>query len=527
MGARPSSFTKEAPAAVTISHVGPQPTNWSEEQNDIFQWFKHLGRCRCRAKICLCGPNHLVVRARAGTGKTTTIIEGVNRAPETSILLCAFNKQIAQELNARLNNPHAEAKTLHAVGMQAIQRQWPRIRVDAYKRADWLTDKVVPFDTPRPIRRLVSELHSKGRTMCPLDVTVAKLEVLALRFDLVPDDGWERWLLKFVVSRALAAMTYAKDHAPDYAVGIDFDDMIYLPLVWNLLSKDYQLVVGDEVQDFTLAQLEILERICCGRLCLVGDDKQAIYGFRGADSSSLDRLKKKLNAEELGLKTTYRCGQAIVREAQLLVPDIQAAAKNPEGQVADTNYGSMLATVQPGDFILSRLNAPLVFCTLQLLQQGKRAQMKGRDIGAGIIRIVKGLKVLDDTPMDVLLTKLQAWESKMVTRFAAYGQPELADRARDQAAMIFAFAEESNTCGHLKARIEQMFSDGEDATYVWCSSVHKAKGLESDRVFVMRESFCRYGESPEEQNILYVAVTRAKSYLFRVYGVPTLQRRRA
>jgi superfamily I DNA/RNA helicase len=308
-------------------------------------------------------------------------------------------------------------------------------------------------------------------------------------------------------------------------VGIDFADMIYLPLVWNLLSKDYQLVVGDEVQDFTLAQLEILERICCGRLCLVGDDRQAIYGFRGADSSSLDRLKRKLKAQEMGLKTTYRCGNAIVVEAQKLVPDILAGPTNPQGWVGDTDYSAMLGTVAPGDFILSRLNAPLVSCTLQLLQRGIRAQMKGRDIGAGIIRIVKSLKVMDSTPVDELLAKLQTWESKMVTRFAAYGQPDLADKARDQAAMVFAFAEQADDCGALIAQIEHLFSDGDDGSYVWCSSVHKAKGLEAHNVFVMRESFYRYGESPEEQNIDYVATTRAKSKLYRVYGVPTLQRR--
>src|SRR5882672_9190474 len=123
MGARPSSFTKEAPVVA----VRPLGVKWSTEQLAIFDWFE--GPCeRTEQQLA-----HLIVRARAGSGKTSSVIEGVNRAPETSILLCAFNKQIALELNLRLDNPNAEAKTLHAVGMQAIQRMWPRMGVDAYK----------------------------------------------------------------------------------------------------------------------------------------------------------------------------------------------------------------------------------------------------------------------------------------------------------------------------------------------------------------------------------------------------------
>src|SRR5207249_57292 len=87
-------------------------------------------------------PN-FVVRARAGTGKTTTIIEGVNRAPEQSILLCAFNKKIAEELNRQLNNPRAEAKTLHSLGLQMIRREWRGIPVASNNvHAESLTDIV-------------------------------------------------------------------------------------------------------------------------------------------------------------------------------------------------------------------------------------------------------------------------------------------------------------------------------------------------------------------------------------------------
>jgi len=70
---------------------------WSAQQEAIFGWFGSAG-------------GNLVVRARAGTGKTTTILEGIGRAPEGKILLCAFNKRIAEELQTKVRNPAAEGE---------------------------------------------------------------------------------------------------------------------------------------------------------------------------------------------------------------------------------------------------------------------------------------------------------------------------------------------------------------------------------------------------------------------------------
>lgn len=523
MGARPSSF--KAPEVVA------KPTRqWSPQQEDIFRWFEKRGMS---GKVYPGDTlmEHLVVRARAGTGKTTTIIEGVNRAPESDILVCAFNKKIAEDLNSRLDNPAAEAKTLHALGFQAIKRQWRGIPLAKDStRAESLTDKACGYKIPRQLSRLVTLLHTKGREMCPLQPTARELRDMALFFDLAPDDDWAGtprsdsgfYDLDWVVGRALAAMEYAAKNEPTYDIGIDFADMIYLPLVWDLLSPDYEMVVVDEAQDLTLAQLEIAQRVCRGRICVVGDDRQAIYAFRGADTQSLDRLKQELGAAELPLTTTYRCAQSIVRKAQILVPDIQAGPTNPEGTVdLLVPYQTMLNSAEPGEFILSRLNAPLVSITLQLLKVQKRARMSGRDIGAGIVAILKKLRVRDETTIEDILSKIQEWETKTVTRFAAYGQNQLIERTRDQAGMLVALCEDAQDGADLINRITWLFEDveGED-NFIVCSSVHKAKGLEADRVWILQETLYRRGITPEEQNIEYVATTRAKTRLSLVVGVP-------
>src|SRR5436190_1062056 len=123
---------------------------WSAQQTDIFNWFKD-------------GQGHLVVRARAGTGKTTTILEGVVHAPEPRILLCAFNKRIQEELQNRLSNPAAQAKTLHSVGYAALRRYWEGLRIaTGHTRAFSLADKACGGACPDVIKRLVGTLPTKG-----------------------------------------------------------------------------------------------------------------------------------------------------------------------------------------------------------------------------------------------------------------------------------------------------------------------------------------------------------------------------
>lgn len=464
------------------------------------------------------------------TGKTTTIVEGVRRAPEDFILVCAFNKRIADELSERLKDvPSAEARTLHSLGLQMIRREWRRMPVcerDArFARADQLTDRALAGTerqrgekTPRIIRNLISQLHGKGREMLPLDFSEDTLTKLAFRFDLVPDENWRDYDLDYVVTHALAAMHDAASIPPTYDVGVDHADMLFLPLVWNLTARDYQLVVMDESQDANRARLEMAKRVCSGRICMVGDDKQAIYLWNGAVLNALDEQKRELQAVELPLTTTYRCCKAVVREAQKLVPDIQAGPTNPEGEVRTVDYDEMMREAKAGDVILSRINAPLVTITLKLAQHGKRAKMAGRDIGDGILKILTKLKPGDWATIGEVIDRIQQWEHRQTSKLAAYGQNDLVEKIRDQAAMLLALAEDDNVRSYadLARRIDYLFTDDHEDGEVLCSSVHKAKGLEWDRVWLLMGSLYRRGTSPEECNIHYVAVTRAKSSLMLV-----------
>lgn len=478
---------------------------WSEQQEAIFRWFSSE-------------TGNLVVRARAGTGKTTTILEGINRAPEDSILLAAFNKSIATELNEKLSNPRAEARTLHSLGFAFVRRNWKRVKVKNGRRAWNLAEDAAETVRSRhklgpptdPAISAIKKMHTKAREVNPWASDTGEVLDLAVRFDLLPNEDQGEWDDNALAEAALEAMERAAERTTE----IDFADMIFLPLRNRWVKPWYDLVVIDEAQDMTVAQLALARGACRrnGRLAIVGDDRQAIYGFRGADSGSLDRLKAELEAVECGLKTTYRCPQAIVALAQQYVPDFEAAPSAPEGFVTETTRNAIGDDVSEGDFVLSRTNAPLASVCMGLLKRNIRAKIKGRDIGKAITDLVDGLEARD---VEDLVDRLERWREQEVRRAQRIKNEDTAqkrtDMVNDQADVIIALLEGATSIAELRTRLEELFSDKIDRRAVMCSTVHKAKGLETDNVYLLADTF-RDGKQ-EEENIRYVAITRSKDML--------------
>jgi superfamily I DNA/RNA helicase len=490
---------------------------WSAQQEAIFDWFEKPGATTI---VGVHGCGNLIVRARAGTGKTTTIIEGVNRAPEARILVCAFNKRIAEELTTRAHEPARRGQDAALDRATAsCESYWEGVTINkgddrnVITRKTDLTNRAVPSRTPDAVRRSWSASCTRWAarsTRTPAQP--GDLAEIAINFECEPDDEWLEagFDLDFVCDFALKAMNLAASEKP-VRTGIDFSDMIFLPVRNAWMHKTHDLVVVDEAQDMTIAQLEIAQGVCRGRICVVGDDRQAIYGFRGADSGSLDRLKTELQAGELGLKTTYRCGHRIVDEAQL-VPDFLAGPNNPEGLITSLPEGKLVDTADLGDFILSRLNAPLVATAMSLLRAGKRTRVAGRDIGAGLKALVKRVSRSSRTVPE-FLARLAAWEKKEVGRAEKAGKEGRVEAIHDQAEMLRNLADGVKNVAEIEARIDALFTDDGlgQAGLITCSSVHRAKGLEARRVFVLAGTLKDH--NVEELNIQYVAITRAKEEL--------------
>lgn len=503
---------------------------WSPQQDAIFDWFEHPKyRTIPTGTGSTTGPMHLVVTARAGSGKTTTIIEGITRAPEPRILLAAFNKRIQEELAGRISNPNAEAKTLHAVGFACVRRYWESIRIaDGNRRALSLAEAVCGPAAPDAIKRLVGNLCTKGREINPWAKVQGDLTTIAVEFECVPDDEWiaAGFDLAYVEARALAAMQLAAEQKP--VDGIDFADMLYLPVRNGWLQPMYDLAVVDEAQDMTVTQLAIARGVCKGRIAVVGDDRQAIYAFRGADASSLSRLKDELQATELKLTVTYRCARVIADAARQLVPDLESGPGAPEGRIDQVaTVEAAIGLAQPGDFVLSRTNAPLAKVAMAMLRSNKRVKIQGKDIGAGLKALARKLMTgKAATSIPAFLERLVAWELREIERAYKMDREDRADQARDKADTLRHLTDGVVGPKELETRLETLFTDDPGVGAVICSSVHKAKGLESKRVFILRPTLYptppRRNGKPgvlsasrqrEEENIEYVAITRAQENL--------------
>lgn len=200
---------------------------------------------------------------------------------------------------------------------------------------------------------------------------------------------------------------------------------------------------------------------------------------------------------------------------------IESHPSAPEGAVF------RWATYKPGDFpsdaaILCRNTAPLVGFAYSLLKRDVPCRILGRDIGANLIALVKKLRPIDLTDFD---EKLQKWLDREVEK--ATKEDRSPERLYDQAECLRFFVdsldEDSRTVESLVAKIELMFTDEPNATRVTLSTVHKAKGLEFETVFIL--DFGQYMPSRwaqqewqrvQEQNLIYVAVTRAKQTLIYI-----------
>ena len=450
------------------------------------------------------GEGHTVVCARAGSGKTTTILGALERVPRgKSVLVCAFNQKIKLELAAKVQarGLRAEVLTLHGYGARQC-----RAPLDVGKLAR-IADECLggaPREYVREVMRGVA--LAKGKLLRERADVARLVEEHQLEVEPGEEARFAEDVLAIMVGCYHAAAT------------VDFDDQVWLPLARRMRVWQYDRVFIDETQDLNLAQIRLALAACKpgGRICAVGDDRQAIYAFRGADRHALPRVVDELGAKALPLSVSYRCPWRVVELARELVPSIEAAPDAPEGIVERVNEARLLREAGSGDFVVSRKNAPLVKLCLRLLRQGMPAAVLGRDIGAELGSIIQASRA---RVVPRLLDWVARWEARQVRR-ARDANPEAdVSRFRDTAECLRALAEGAETVDDVRAQVRRLFDEADDdASRVTLMSTHKAKGLEAGRVWLLRDTYAPE-KSVEEENLLYVGITRAKRELYLVQGV--------
>lgn len=501
----------------------------SKYQLDIFNWIKN-------------GTGDAMVNAVAGSGKTTTIVQAANLI-KTDGLFCAFNKHIAETLREKLAGTRMRATTIHAFGYSIVARELAKrgtLTVKDDKYAKIATKYAEMFAEPelRMAANLVGKEHSEARRQAKHTIkargrALAKLaDMVRLTRTLSSDLDAVRSLMTtfdittdgpagdaFVLGNLRRVLDEGIDLA-EQARLIDYTDMIWLPLVLKLHVPKYGFVFVDECQDLNACQRDLILRARGegGRFLLVGDDHQAIMGFAGADTRSFWNIQEKLGATVLPLSICYRCPSSHVAVAKELVPQIEASPTAREGVIADMFLADAPKAIERGDLVMCRMTAPLISLCLRLIRSGKPAQVRGRDIAAQLIELTETIEEIANTfPPVTFLEALSRWETAQIDRLAELDDADARiERVQDMAeALRVCYSEWGSD---MKSRIAGIFSDSGAA--IWLSTVHKAKGLEADRAFILfprSMPLTRKGQTPEqfqqELNILYVALTRGKSYM--------------
>jgi DNA helicase II / ATP-dependent DNA helicase PcrA len=462
-------------------------------------------------------PGSLILDSVAGSGKTTTLALGAAKITGTG-LATSFSKETALDLGKAMPS-NFPASTIHSAGFSAIKQKLGGARLDKeklYKTVSAITSEYEEgWRLTSDVMRLAEQAQTAGiqpeneRTL--IQDTMENWEALADQYDLEFDETLLRLARATIIESTRQAF---EDHL------VSFNEMLTLPLFFPMRIEQFPTVIVDEAQDLSPIQHALLARMLRhnGRVIAAGDKAQAIYAFRGAMSDSYSELVSTFGARELQLSVSFRCPQAVVREAQRFVSHIQWAPSAPEGSVtthADIALRDLSRT------IICRNNAPLTRLALRLIIAGHTAQVAGRDIGAGLKSLTKRVdsrRDSDKTRTPEFLDRLLRWQEKEVQR-----KPRSKPRIQDKVECLSALAGHHRTLGDLRSHLNRLFVKDTKAEFE-LRTVHGAKGKEWPDVAIldphlMPSKWAKQDwEQQQERNLQYVAVTRAKEALHYIYS---------
>ena len=453
----------------------------------------------------------------------------VNFVPNgKKVLVVAFNKNIADNLKERFtDNSNVDVMTYHSLGLSILKTKFKDIELDDDKYKKYILSHIqelnpdfATFKGPRKARYIsnISKLFNYAR----YNLAQGKKEI-------------EKLVTKYgvtVFSNEIDAVIKLIKWGSSNVKYVDYQDMIWLPyelgITGGLYRYSYDFIFVDEAQDSSMAQQNLV-KICekrNTRYLIVGDSSQCINAWAGSDFQAFTTFKKKLKAREYPLNISYRCPKSVGDLARNYVHDFSTPETAINGMV---KYNAKLSEIKEGDIVLCRLTSPLVRLYLHLIGKGKNVNIKGLAIGESMLNYLNKIDENDLSEIRKGLCRnlIDVWESTAAMYDcdlkSVAGNPEIMILYDD--ILIFdALCENLDTKDELIERIEDLFIKQKDVStndksVIHLSTIHKAKGLENDNVFILCPSMMPSKlaqldwEVSSEQNLIYVAYTRAKKTL--------------
>lgn len=513
-----------------------------------------------KVALSLLGP--VRVLAGAGSGKTRALTHRIAYGVETGVyapekvLALSFTTKAAGEMRARLGALGVDdvaCRTFHSAAMKQLMFFWPDVIGGNFPRvrsgkATLLTQAAEQLKISAAtdvLRAMAAEIEwRKVRLFTPEQYEKA-VESRPLPSSLTPE-------------KALALIArYEK--LKDERRELDFEDVLVATLglleseswVRERVHEQFRFFVVDEYQDVSPVQRALLDawRGTRSDLCVVGDPNQTIYTFAGASSDHLLRFETEFpGATTVTLDQNYRSSPEIVHVANAIVPDspfevvsaapssnspvlVHAATDAHEAQaVAHRIRAQIESGVRPEDIaILYRINSQSIVLESALSEARVPFRVRGsRFFEEQTVReamlILRGTAASNPTQpardaVDMILREHFGWASKPPSNPIERHSWNLLSAISDIANALSATATVADISDELRRRAELDIEPALNA--VTLSTVHAAKGLEWDSVFVVGLSEGLFPLSfavgdaaiAEERRLFYVAVTRAKLFL--------------
>ncbi len=529
----------------------------------------------------------LCIIAGAGSGKTRVLSERIayrircNLVPAPRVLAITFTRSAARELRRRIANNSdgetVECFTFHGFALSVLKRD----ASDNSKPLPKLVESKIAH-----LKRTISKLpEASDKAMIDSESLFEVLRQIewAMAKDLSPEEYLTSEEARVHTSKTLLALNQRASKGLDHARLaeiydaylthkrrsriMDLDDLI--PMATQLLANDpkskevfqwlYREIYVDEFQDINPAQMKLLGHLVGPKsaICVVGDPRQAIYGWNGSDPSLIFDFERHFpGGKSLGLTMNYRSTPEILNMANRI--DLGRASKlesiestrtpgetpkfleyedgddEAEGVVQgiiDLTYKG----INPGSVaVLARTNSQLVEFEKRLRKLEISYSVLGGSQSNSSVEINYAISTLEDQdaemPISQVCDEIEAVMSTSSEEDSSLLAPPENFDPRTYKRKLGALLDQSieikrqNQTATLKDLREEALDPESQALHfngVTLCSFHRAKGLEWNNVFVVgvEEGFTPHYlaetdlELQEEARLLYVAFTRARDRL--------------
>lgn len=296
-------------------------------QSELKKQFSHMNNMQQQAVFCTEGP--LLILAGAGSGKTTVLVNRIAYILQSElckpwqILAITFTNKAAGELKERICNAVPEggsdiwAATFHSTCARILRRYGDRIGFTSHFTV-YGTD-----DQKKLVKDILKQLNYDEK-MLPVkrvlnEISKAKDEMLTPQ-EMLKIAGYDN------LKQSVAKVYEIYQSRLKTADAMDFDDMLCktvelfqkCPDILEFYQNQFKYIMVDEYQDTNKVQYKFVSMLAAkyGNICVVGDDDQSIYKFRGATIENILSFENTFKgAKMIRLEQNYRSTQNILNAA--------------------------------------------------------------------------------------------------------------------------------------------------------------------------------------------------------------------